>query len=120
MEIIKEHSRTVFGTPWGFTKYTVTDDNIGITMGIFGQDTVDCPMHKVQDVVVSRTLFNMIFHTGQVTCYTTDAYAPMIHFINAKNPIQLKNHILKKAEEAKLKRRMILSGQYPTPELLNP
>lgn len=104
----KERKRWLFlGLPFTFTKYTVREDMITITSGLFKTTENDCYMYKVQDVEHTASLMEKMFRLGTVICYTGDTTHPKLIMPHIKNSRAIKDFILKESEEARLKRRTV-------------
>lgn len=96
-----------FGLPFTFTVYHIKEDVITVDAGLFRTIENDCYMYKVQDVQLVRTLGQKMFGLGSVVCYTGDTTSPQLTLKNITNSKEVKEYILKRSEEARLKRRTI-------------
>lgn len=96
-----------FGLPWTFTKYIIKPDVITIDEGFLRIEENDCYMYKVQDVRLTATLFERIFHLGTVICYTGDVTDKELRMVHIKHARDVKDYILKASEAARLKRRTL-------------
>lgn len=96
-----------FGIPWTFTVYHVKEDIITVDKGFFNKIEDDCFMYKISDVKLERTFFNRIFGLGKVICFTSDVTEQRLEIKNIKHSKEVKNFILMKSEEARLKRRTL-------------
>ena len=103
-----ERKRWVFfGLPFTFTKYSIREDMITITSGLFTSVENDCYMYKVQDVERTASLGERIFGLGTIICFTGDTTHPKLVMEHIKNSKAIKEFILKESEEARLKRRTV-------------
>lgn len=107
MEFVERKRWLFLGLPFTFTKYTIKEDIITIDTGLLKTVENDCYMYKVQDVQHSATLAEKIFGLGTVTCFTGDTTHPRLVLIHIKNSKAVKEFILQKSEEARLKRRTV-------------
>ena len=103
-----EKKRWLFlGLPFTFTKYTVTEEQITINSGLFTRIENDCYMYKIQDTVLSVSLFQRIFGIATVVCKTSDVTHGQLVLKNIKNAKAIKDFIVECPEEQRLKRRTI-------------
>ena len=106
-EYVERKRWVFFGLPFTFTKYTVTDEVITINDGLLNTKENDCYLYKVQDVELQVSLGERIFGLGTVACYTGDNTHPQLFLTHIRNAREIKNYILKAAEEARRKRRTL-------------
>lgn len=104
----QEHNRLfLFGIPLPFTKFLIYENDLVILHGILKQTENDCYMYKISDVSMTRSLLQRLFGLSTVICYTSDVTDQTITMKNIKNGREIKDFILKSAEENKLKRRTV-------------
>lgn len=103
-----ERKRWLFlGLPFTFTKYIIKDDMLTIDEGLFKIVENDCYMYKITDVKLTFTLAERLFRLGTITCYTGDTTNPTLQLVHIKHSRAVKDFILKKSEEARIKRRTV-------------
>lgn len=107
-ESYRERKRWLFfGLPFTFTVYNINDEILTIDKGFFNKTEDDIYMYKIADVKLSQSLFERIVGIGTVFCYTSDVTDPVLEIKHVKQSKDIKDYILKKSEEARLKRRTL-------------
>ncbi len=107
MAYVEKKRWVLFGLPFTFTKYTVTEEQITVNTGFFTREENDCYMYKVQDTVLSTTLIGRLFGLGTVICKTSDTTHPQLVLKNIKNARDIKNFIVENSEDQRIKRRTV-------------
>lgn len=97
----------LFGLPWTFTKYTITEDMLTVNQGLLKVEENDCYMYKIQDVKLTATLLERIFGLATIICYTGDVTNKELQLVHIKRAKEIKSYLLKASEEARLKRRTV-------------
>lgn len=96
-----------FGLPFTFTKYKITPSFLTITQGLLNTTEDDCYMYKIQDVKLTKTLWERLFGLATITCYTGDVTHHEVKLEHIKNADEIKAYLLKTSEEARIKRRTL-------------
>jgi len=107
MEFVERKRWLFLGLPFTFTKYTIREDMITVSEGLFKTVENDCYMYKVQDVEHTATLMEKMFRLGTVVCYTGDTTHPKLLITHVRNSKVIKDFILRESETARLKRRTV-------------
>ena len=107
MAFIEKIRWLIFGLPFTFTKYTITEEQITIDSGFLTRVENDCYMYKIQDTVLSVSLLQRVFGIATVICKTSDVTHGQLVLKNIKNAKEIKNFIVACSEEQRMKRRTI-------------
>lgn len=107
MELVyTEKKRTKFlALPICFVTYRIFDDKINIKSGFLSTVEDDAYMYKVQDVQLTKSLFERIFKLGTITCFTGDKTHPELKLVHIRKSAEIKDYLIKASEESRRKRR---------------
>ena len=86
----KDRKRTIFGLPWTFTKYILTDEKLLIIKGLIHQTEEEIRLYRILDMSLTRTLFQRIDGVGTIHCCSSDKTASEFDIIRIKNPREVK------------------------------
>lgn len=98
--------RRYFGLPLSFTRYSLSEDRLFISVGFLNIKDDEILLYRVRDIDTSRTLWQRIFGVGTVTVVSSDKTMPNLVLKNIKDPLFVKELIHKQVEETKIKRRV--------------
>lgn len=104
----RERSRwLLFGLPFTFTVYEVGEETLTIKKGLLNTTEDDCYLYKIQDVRLNTSFIQRMFGLASIICYTGDVTDKELVLKNIKNAKEIKEHLIKVSEEARLKRRAV-------------
>ena len=113
--IWQDRKRTFLGLPWSFTKYMLTEDRLFVEKGLLTSTLDEENLYRVRDISVTRTLGQRLFGLGTVKVFSTDASNGETVLESIKNPIEVKEEIVRLVEEARKKHNIraseMLMGQ---------
>ena len=102
----QDRKRTLFGLPWSFTKYVLTEDKLLVTTGVLSRCEEEVRLYRVLDLTLKRSLSERIFGIGTIHCCTADKSTPEFDIKRVKNPYDVKNMISDMVEEERSKKRV--------------
>ena len=68
----KDRKRTLFGLPWSFTKYSLSDGRLFISTGFFNTKEDEVRLYRIMDISLNRTLGQRMFGLGTIKCCSAD------------------------------------------------
>lgn len=74
-----------FGRPWSFTRYTLTEDTLTVTRGLFTVRESQLMLFRVRDISRVQTLGQRMFGVGTIILDSTDADTPHLHIEKVKD-----------------------------------
>ena len=95
-----------FGLPLSFTRYSLSEDRLFISVGFLNIKDDEILLYRVRDIDTSRTLWQRLFGVGTVSVMSSDKTMPTLVLQNIKDPVFVKELIHKQVEEMKIKRRV--------------
>ena len=99
-----DRKHTLFGLPWSFTKYILTDEKLLIVKGLFKQTEEEIRLYRIFDMSLSRTLRERIDRVGTIHCCSGDKTAPEFDIKRIRNPRQVKETLSDLVEKQKIAR----------------
>lgn len=103
----KDCRRLIFGIPWPFTKYKLTEEKLLMGTGILNIKEEEVRLFRIVDVTLSRSLWERIFGLGTVHVCSADKTTPEFSIVWIKNSQKIKDLISEKVEVARKTNRVI-------------
>ncbi len=102
----KDRKRTLFGLPWSFTRYTLSEEKLLIDTGLFTRTEDEIRLYRILDVTLKRTLGERIFGLGTIHCCSGDKTSPEFDIKRVKRPKEVKDLLSDLVEKARNARRV--------------
>ena len=99
-----DRKRIIFGLPWTFTKYCMTDDKLLIRKGVFNLQEEEIRLYRIMDVTLKRSLWERLFGLGTIHCCSADKSTPEFDILHVKNSLEVKNYISDEVERERNER----------------
>lgn len=108
MDKFVEKKRSLFfGLPLSFTTYRIDEELIYRKEGLLNLKEDDCYLYKIQDVTLTRSLFERMFGLSTIICHTGDTTDPILTLSHIRNGEEIKKYLVKTSDDGRLKRRTI-------------
>ena len=101
-----DRKRIVFGLPWTFTKYILTQDKLLIQSGFFNQKEEEIRLYRIMDVTLKRSFWERLFGLGTVHCCSADKSTPEFDILHVKDSEYGKNLLSDEVERERNERRV--------------
>ena len=115
-KILWKDRKRFLGMPLSFTRYSLTEDRLFLSIGFLNIRDDEVLLYRVRDINTSRTFGQRLFGVGTVTVMSSDKSMPTLVMKNIKNPMAVKELLHEQVEEMKIRRRVrvgeVLAGNY--------
>lgn len=113
-----DRKHTLFGLPWSFTKYILTDEKLLIVKGVIKQTEEEIRLYRILDMSLTRTLRERIDRVGTIHCCSSDKTASEFDIKRVKNPRQVKEMLSDLVEKQRIARGVSIREEM-APNLLD-
>lgn len=103
----QDRKRTIFGLPWSFTKYQLTDEKLIIQTGFFNIKQEEIRLYRIMDVTLHRLLVQRIWGLGTIHCCSADKSTPEFEIKNIKDSEKIKNLLSDQIEKERTKNKVL-------------
>lgn len=101
-----DRKRIIFGLPWTFTKYKLTEEKLTIQTGFFNIKQEEIRLYRIMDVTLNRKFGQRIFGLGTIHCCSADKSTPEFDIKNIKNSEKVKDILSDKVEQERQRKRV--------------
>ena len=106
IEYLWKDRKRYFGLPLSFTRYSMSEDRLFVSVGFLNIKDDEILLYRVRDIDTSRNLWQRLFGVGTISVMSSDKTMPTLVLKNVKDPVFVKELIHKQVEEMKIKRRV--------------
>lgn len=106
VNIIWKDRKRYLGLPLSFTRYSLSEDRLFLSVGFINLKDEEVLLYRVRDINTKRTLWQRLFGVGTVTIISSDKTMPTLELKNIKDPIGVKELIHEQVEAMKIRRRV--------------
>ncbi|MCL1918829.1 MAG: PH domain-containing protein [Peptococcaceae bacterium] len=100
----RDRKRIVFGLPWSFTKYSVTEEKLFLKTGLIKTVEDEVRLYRIMDVTLKRNLEEKLFGLGTIEVYSADKSMGNFQIKRVKNSKKVRDllsDVTEKARKAK-------------------
>jgi len=102
----KDRKRIIFGLPWTFTVYKLTDEKLFIETGFFSKKEEEIRLYRVMDLTLKRPFGQRLWGLGTIHCCTADKSTPEFDILKVKKSKQVKDMISDMVEKQREEKRI--------------
>ena len=99
-----DRKRTLFGLPWSFTRYILTDEKLLIIKGLFKQTEEEIRLYRILDMTLNRSLGQRIDRVGTIHCCSSDKTSSEFEIKRIRNPREVKEMLSDLVEKQRIAR----------------
>lgn len=107
----KDRKRIIFGLPWSFTRYSLSEDRFFISKGFFNINEDEVRLYRIMDLSLERKLWQRMFGLGTIICCSSDKTLGDFEIKNIKNSRDVKE-MLSEMVEAERTRKKVSSHEF--------
>ena len=102
----KDRKRIIFGLPWTFTRYSLTQDKLVIDTGFISRKEDEIRLYRILDISLDRPLSQRIWGLGTIRLNTADKTAPEVSIRRIKNAREIKDMLSEMVEKERDEKRI--------------
>lgn len=101
-----DRKRIIFGLPWSFTRYRLTEEKLIISTGLFSTKEEEIRLYRIMDVTLNRTLGDKMWGLGTIHLCSSDKTTPEIDIKRIRQSEDVKEMLSDMIEVARKKNRV--------------
>lgn len=102
----KDRKRIIFGLPWTFTVYKLTQEKLLVETGFFSKKQEEVRLYRIMDLTLQLPLNQRIWGLGTIHCCTADKSTPEFDLQRIKHPEKIKDLLSDMVEEQRDMKRV--------------
>ena len=102
----KDRKRTIFGLPWSFTRYRLTDDKLIVSTGLLSINEEEIRLYRIMDVTLKRSFGERLWGLGTIHICSSDKTTPEIDIKRVRQSADVKEMLSDMVEVARKKNRV--------------
>ena len=102
----KDRKRIIFGLPWTFTRYSLTQEKLVIDTGFISRKEDEIRLYRILDISLLRPRSQRIWGLGSIRLNTADKTSPEVEIRRIKNAKQVKEMLSDMVERERDEKRI--------------
>lgn len=102
----KDRKRIIFGLPWTFTCYALSEDRFFLKTGFLSVDEDEVRLYRIMDISLKRKLWQRLFGLGTICCCSADKSLKDFEIKNIKKSSEVKEMLSRLVEEERNRKRI--------------
>jgi uncharacterized membrane protein YdbT with pleckstrin-like domain len=102
----KDRKRIIFGLPWTFTRYSLTEEKLILDTGLFSRKEEEIRLYRILDITLKRPLGQRLWGLGTVHLCTADKSTPEVEIRRIKKPREFKDLLSDMVERERNEKRI--------------
>lgn len=102
----KDRRRIIFGLPWTFTRYRLTQDKLIIDTGFLSRKEEEIRLYRILDISLKRPFNQRLWGLGTIHLCTADKSTGEIDIKRIKNPREVKEMLSDMIERERDEKRI--------------
>ena len=102
----KDRKRIIFGLPWTFTRYILTQEKLTVDTGFISRKEDEIRLYRVLDITLDRPLGQRIWGLGTIRLNTADKSAPEVSIKRIKRAKEVKEMLSDMVEKERDEKRI--------------
>ena len=102
----KDRKRIIFGLPWTFTRYSLTQEKLTIDTGFISRKEDEIRLYRILDITLYRPLHQRIWGLGSIRLNTADKSSPDVEIKRIKHAKEVKDMLSDMVERERDEKRI--------------
>ena len=102
----KDRKRIIFGLPWTFTRYSLTQEKLVIDTGFISRKEDEIRLYRILDITLERPLSQRIWGLGSIRLNTADKTSPELVIKRIKHAKTVKDMLSDMVEKERDEKRI--------------
>ena len=104
--IWRDRKRTIFGLPWSFTVYKLTEEKLLVESGFLSKTEEEVRLYRIMDLTLKRPFGQRMWGLGTIHCCTADKSTPEFDIKKIKDSERVKNLLSDMIEKQRAEKRI--------------